>query len=217
MAWYPGFLMLKVFLNMEIKGKDILNRAKLKSKKEKRPILLLSNHITEFDPIISLVGFNPFSVNFPMFWVSRAGKFYKDKNFRWRRFIYGPVFFDLWGAKSVLHGQKDYAKALSTHKALLDNGNSVCIFPEGTTIAEKKRIRGGAGYLMEVCNPVVLGMKIDGIEDITPKEFWKRKRKLKVEFVDIPEPDEILEFKLDPPERYKKASQLSMDYIYKGK
>lgn len=214
-AWYPGFLMLKVFLNMEIKGKEFLNQAKLDSKMEKKPILLLSNHITEFDPIISLVGFNPFSRNFPMFWVSRSGKFYKGKDFRWRRFIYGPVFFALWGAQCAFNGTKDYAISLGKHKWLLEHGYSVCIFPEGTTVPDKKRIRGGAGYLMEAVSPILLGMRISGIENVNAKEFWSRKRKLCVEFVPLPATEEILDANLEPVSRYKNAVADIMSRINK--
>jgi 1-acyl-sn-glycerol-3-phosphate acyltransferase len=210
-AWYPGYLMLKIFLRMTVTGKKNVKEAQFKAKREGRAILFISNHVSEFDPILSLTATPPYTWAFPMFWVARPGKLYKDPDFSWRRYIYGDLFFLAWGAQPLKSGSKDYAYALQRHAWLLDNGYSVCIFPEGSYDKNKKRIGGGAGFLMESSNPIVISISISGIEDISSKEFWTRKRKLKVEFGKMIEPKLYLDSSKELPDRYKDAIKRIMN------
>ena len=204
-AWYPVRGILKFFVNLEIEGKDFVKEAFAKARKEKRSVLFISNHLSELDPILSTMATNPFVRGaFPYFWVARPGDTYKnDPDFSWRRYIYGKLFFLSWGAQPADLGVKDYAKSLWRHEYLLKKGYTVCIYPQGGI--GKKQIRGGAGYLMESANPIVIAIKIDGAEGITQKDFFSRKRKIVLKFSRPYEPEELLYNSLEVPDRYKKA------------
>ena len=205
LVWYPTRAMLFIFMHMDLSGQDKVARAVKKAKKEKRGILFISNHISEFDPILSTMATPPYSPAFPLFWVSRPGRDYKDPDFSWRKYIYGDLFFLAWGAQPLTSRVKDYEKSLARHSWLLKNGHSVCIFPEGGYKKKRESLGGGAGFLMEAWNPLVIPIKISGIEKINSKEFWGRKRQLKLEFKEALEPNEFLDSKLPVPERYKEA------------
>ena len=214
-AWYPGYyLLLKFFLRMQIYGAKNLKNANKLVKKQKRAVLLISNHISEFDPIITLSAIKPYFYIFPLFWVARPGKYYKDPDFSWRRFIYGDLFLLSWGAQPIHQGQKNYELALRRHVWLLKNGYSVCIFPQGGI--GKSKVHGGAGFLIDKCDPIVIPIKIEGLENINSKEFWARKRKLKVEFgKPIENAKDILENlkkEKDRLEAYREVAELILNF-----
>jgi len=205
-AWYPTRPLLNFFMRMKISGKENMKEAFKLSKETKRPILVAPTHTTEFDPIISLnATIPPHHRNFPMFWVARPGHTYKgDPDFGWRKFIYGTLFFLSWGAQPTVMGAKDYAESLKRHVWLLKKGYTVCIFPQGGM--GKKDARGGIGYLIEATDPVVVPLKIEGIDKINNKEFWGRKRHLKVTICKPKTKNDIINPELPVPERYKDAS-----------
>ncbi len=202
LAWYPTRALLYIFLGMEISVSD-----KFKKIPKNRAVLFLSNHMSELDPILSTMATAPYHKAFPLFWVSKPGREYKDPDFSWRKYIYGDLFFLAWGAQPLSSKLKDYEKSLLRHSWLLKHNYSVCIFPErGYSKKQKARgIGGGAGFLMEAWNPVVVPIKIEGIEGLTQKEFWTRKRKLKLTFGAPIEPENYLNTKLPAPQRYKTA------------
>ena len=202
-VWYPTRLLLKYFMHMEIQGAKNVAQAAKRAKKEKRAILFIGNHISEFDPIVSTMATSPFSPAFPLFWVSRPGREYKDPDFSWRKYIYGDLFFLAWGAQPLTSRLKDYEKSLMRHSWLLKNGYSVCIFPEGGYEKKRKSPGGGAGFLAEAWNPILIGIKFSGVEKINSEEFWGRKRFLKVEFGPALEPKDLLDKSLPVPDRYK--------------
>ncbi len=205
-AWYPGYLMLKVFLHLDdSQGKKHLKQAIEKARKGKRGLLFVSNHVSELDPIITNAALKPFTAKFPMYWVSKKGKSYKDPDFSWRRYIYGDLFFLAWGAQPLKDKRQNYEESLQRHSWLLKHGYSVCIFPEGGYEKKRQSLGGGAGFLMEAWNPVVVPVKIEGVKKITSKEFWGRKRNLKLIFGRAVEPKDVLDESLPIPERYKEA------------
>ncbi len=214
LAWYPTRAMLKYFLHMQVLGEQNVKDAIKKAKKEKRAILFVSNHITELDPILTTMATSPFSPAFPLFWVAREGRTYKDPDFSWRRYIYGDLFFLAWGAQPLRSGKKNYAESLKRHVWLLEHRYSVCIFPEGGIDPKKKKIGGGLGYLVETLNPVVIPIKITGVEDISSKEFWARERHLTVEFKEAIEAKKLINHSLDLPDRYKDLAQHIMMRLY---
>ena len=214
LAWYPTKLALFFFLRMQIKGAENIKKLEKDKKLRNKPLLFISNHISELDPIITTMATPPYSKFFPLFWVARPGKYYKDPDFSWRRFIYGDFFFLCWGAQPIHQGQKNYELALRRHVWLLKNGYSVCIFPQGGI--GKSKVHGGAGFLIDKCDPIVVPIKIEGLENINSKEFWARKRKLKVEFGEpIKNARELLEdLKKEKAEldAYKEIAELALNF-----
>ena len=209
-SWYPIYIAFLIFLRMQTKGG---RHIPLLRKRDKRSLLFVSNHISELDGMASASALPPFFPYFPIFWVGMPGKFYKSSEFSWRRYIYGNLFMKLVGVQPIVPGTHDYAQALQRHIWLLKHGYSVCIFPEGSFRKEKKRIHGGAGYLMETCNPLVIPVRISGVEGITMKEFFTFKRRLKVEYGKPLEPRDLLNPQLPVPERYRDAVKKVMDKI----
>ncbi len=183
LVWVPGYLMYKIFTHLKVSGRSNIKDAINVAKKENRPLLYVSNHVHELDPTLHVAGSYPFSRNYPFFWVARKGKMYKTPEFSWRRYIYGDLFFICWGAQPISSGNRDYKKSLSRHIWLLKHGYTVCIFPEGAIDPLKKKVRGGVGYLIDTLNPVVVPIRISGIEGMTSKEFWSRKRFAHIEFL----------------------------------
>ena len=209
-AWYPVRAMLKYFLHMKIYGVSEVKKAEKIKKEEKRPVLFVSNHISELDPILTTMATSPFSGLFPLFWVARPGRNYKDPDFSWRKYIYGDLFFLSWGAQPIKSGKKDYAYSLQRHMWLLKNGYSVCIFPEGGYDPAKKRVRGGVGYIVSKLNPIIILIKIDGIENISQKEFWARKRRLKLYFKLL----DLGKLNANSKDEYKELANMIMNKIY---
>ncbi len=199
-AWYPTRILLRVFLRMKVN-----KYFKITKEEVDRPILFISNHISELDPILTTMATSPFNTIFPLFWVSKAGREYKDPDFSWRKYIYGDLFFLAWGAQPLTSKVKNYEMSLKRHSWLLKHGYSVCIFPERGYSNKSRGIGGGAGFLMEAWNPLVIPVKIEGIEGITQREFWGRRRGLRVTFGKALEPKDYLDSNLPAPERYKDA------------
>ncbi len=217
-AWYPGYFLLKIFLKMKIQGHEQVKKALQIAKQERRGILIVSNHVSELDPILTLTKISPTSYAFPLFWVARPGREYKDPDFSWRKYIYGDLFFLAWGAQPAVRGYKDYAKSLARHAYLLKEGYSVCIFPEGAFDPKKKKVRGGAGYLLHNFNPVIILLKIDGLQNITNKTFFGRKHNLLLKF-SLLDDEQIKTIKNslddhDPVKFYKSITEKIMKIIY---
>ncbi len=204
-VWYPTKFLLYFFMHMELEIEKGFSNKIRNAVKNKRPILYISNHISEFDPIISTMATSPFSPAFPLFWVARPGRYYKDPDFSWRKYIYGDLFFILWGAQPLISGYNDYQKSLARHIWLLKNGYTVCIFPQGGI--SKNKYGGGAGYLVKKFNPLLVRLHISGIENINSREFWTRKRHLKVKFEIVDNAKEMIDNTLAVPDRYKKFAK----------
>ncbi len=176
-AWVPGWLMLRWFLHLRIRGWDNVRTASKLARARGVGIIFACTHVSEFDPIIVLAGVPPYSRAFPMFYVSSPDKTFRDHRFGWRRFLYGGLFFRSWGAYPLVAQQKDYAKSLHAHVLLLEDGASLCVFPTGSIAREgvEYRIRGGVGYLTDAAKALVVPVRItkDSFERITVASFLK--------------------------------------------
>ncbi len=164
----------KFFLRYEVRGLENL-------KKINGNCLFVSNHIHEIDPVLFLMTLPIFAFARPMFFVSSPKEAYNHKGWRAKLF-YGGLLFHSFGARESYRGLDDYALSVKHHIKLLLEGQSVLIFPEGryTRDGNIGHTGGGASYLAYTTKKPVLPIKLEGIWDMSFKEFFNRKRKFVV-------------------------------------
>lgn len=174
-VWMPIRLLFTVFCSLEIKGMENLKRVQSN-------VILASNHISELDPIIIASSLPFFSRHLPLFFTSREKEFYKNKG--WKKYIYGGIFFKMWGAYPAYPGLNDYSQALRHHLEIMQDGNTVSIFPSGKRVFRGEAIeaKGGASFLTQATRLPIIPVLIQGAEHISMGEFFLRKRKIKIVF-----------------------------------
>ena len=181
--WPVSRPLFRFFLHLEIRG--------FENVKDLPPgIIFASNHLGELDAILVPTSL-PFLSRFsPIFYVSRENKFYRWTP-GWRKFIYGGLFFNLLGSHAARMGERNYAIALETHVEILKHKKSLYIFPHGgvtdeegkmTTRGEPVTVKGGVGYLSHATNLPVVPIYLEGCFQINAREFWLRKRHVRVTF-----------------------------------
>jgi len=212
-AWPIAYIFLKIFLRYSISGIGNIKTALKLASHTQNGIIFASNHFSELDPIIITAGVAPRTFWAPMFYVLAPFKTFTDKKFGWRRHIYGPAFFQAWGAYPIKSGVKDYAVSLATHVKLIQQGQNMCIFPEGG-LKNTGQAHGGVGYLAEATDAVIVPVHIEGLERITTREFFTRKRSLTVTYLPPIIPKKVLKEELPVPERYKDFARFILSKIY---
>jgi len=217
-AWPLGRFLVHYFTHLEITGKEHIQEAIREKKRRGTGVVLIINHTHELDFLFPLVGIPPFSNLFPMFYVAHGRKKYTEKTgFGLRRFIYGfPAFLTSWGAHPYIAGQKDYTKSMPFHENLLRAGRSVCIFPEGKLQKEGvvTQARGGAAYLAEATNSILLPVMISGAKGMSFHDFLKRNRHITVSYGKPLAIKDVIDTSFPIPERYQKAAQHIIDTMY---
>lgn len=198
----------KFFIHLEIKGKENL-------KDLTGPIIIAPNHTSELDPtVIPLItGF--FSKQLPVYSVIYPIEKYNDPGFGWRRFIYKELFFEILGGYPTYSGHHDYEIALENHIGLLNQGKTVCIFPEGrcTTDGNLGPARGGLGYLAFKTNAVVVPLVIDTLYNMSFLEFIFRKRKVVLTVLKPMKREEIILTENQSVDDFKQGSQRVLDRV----
>lgn len=215
LIWPVSRPLFRFFLHLEIHGFEHI--------KDLPPgIIFASNHVGELDAILLPTSF-PFLSHFsPIFYVSRENKFYRWTP-GWRKLIYGGLFFNLLGSHAARIGERNYAVALERHVEILKHGKSLYIFPQGgvtdpegkvTTRGEPVTVKGGVGYLSHATDLPIVPVYLDGCFQVSAKEFWLRKRHVKVIFG---KPLYAKDLFADPlhagPEEYKQAAQKVMSAV----
>ena len=173
LAWGPTRLLLNFFCHFEVRGVENL--------KGLSQAIFAVNHSSELDPIILTAALNPLGRFAPMFYIAGPAKFFNDKTFGWRRYLYTTKwFFRSWGAYPHIPGHKNYAISLQHHKEILNDGGSICIFPEGwkTRDGELQVGHGGVAFLSHSTNIPIVPTAIAGAYSLSTPEFLKRKRKI---------------------------------------
>ncbi len=173
--WIPTRLILRGFGHLTIRGSDHL-------KGVKSPVIFAVNHSSEMDPILipaSLPFWSRFS---PIFYASRSKSFYQNSG--WRQHIYGGWFFKMWGSYPIFPGLKDYERSLRNHIEIINDGGSLCVFPEGkiTPDGNIQQAHGGIAYLAMRTNCTVIPVGISGSYRTPAKEFFSGKRRITVSF-----------------------------------
>lgn len=165
---------MKFFLHYSVSGleniKDLPNKT----------AIFAANHTSELDPILVTMILRRVPGFLPIFYVSREKSFYVNSG--WRQIIYGGLVFRMCGAYPVYTGQHDYEKSLKNHLSLLEQGNSICIFPEGKRSKDGKvgEARGGVAYMSFRTGKPIVPVAISGIHSLTLKDFLLRRRTLKI-------------------------------------
>ncbi len=146
-------------------------------------VIFAVNHSSELDPILVPASLPFLSPLMPFFYTSREQSFYKTSS--WRQFFYGGFLFTLWGSHSLHSGTRNYEESLATHIRLLEDGKSVCIFPEGRKTKDGSVgaiAHGGVAYLSFRTHAPVIPVRIKGVFQLTAREFLLRRRSVSVVF-----------------------------------
>lgn len=174
--WPIMWIVLHVFGRIVILGRENIHG-------HKDGAIFAVNHASEFDPILIPATLNPFSALMPMFYLSRERAFYEKSGLA--QYIYGGIFFNIWGAYPVTVGTGgDYEYALRHHIKILTRGHSVCIFPEGGKTPDGKIGDGkpGVAYLSWRTGRSVIPVAIHGHYNMGPMEFFGRKRTIVISY-----------------------------------
>jgi len=168
-AYVLFFVVYKVFVKIEIKGKE--NIVGLKG-----PIIIAANHTHELDVTAILLILPFISPLYPLYFVTNPTE--KFKTFGWRSYIYGENFFNLLGGYAVYSGHHSYSVALEDHIKLLLEGHTVCIFPEGkrTRDGNLNPAHGGLGYMVYKTKATVIPVAINTFFNISLWDFLTRRR-----------------------------------------
>lgn len=207
--WLPTRVALKFFCNFEVKG--------IKNIEIKKNAIFAANHWSEIDPILVAASFPFFSKHLPLFYTCLERRFYQNKG-PIKKIIYGGVFFKIWGAHPVYIGLKNYEQSLKNHINILCNEGSICIFPEGKKNAENKpiKVKGGVSFLVHKTQFPVIPVSISGAQFMTWRDFFSRKRKIKIVFGKPLYAKNIFKEQIvlhEHQDDYKTAANLIMDKI----
>lgn len=169
LIWIPTRLIFKFFAKIKINGVENLRNIS-------GGVVFAVNHSSELDPILVPSCLPFLSQLFPMFYTSRESRFYS--NCGWRRLVYGGLFFKIWGAYPVKVGLHNYEASLEHHIRILQDGHSVCIFPEGqrTKTGLVGEGKGGAAYLAWRANVPIVPVGIKGAFRTSFGDFFGRRR-----------------------------------------
>lgn len=167
---------MKVLTGFKVTG--IENVTRIRGKK-----IFAVNHISQLDPLCVRGALPWFWRGGPMYYMARPREFYPKEQFGWKHYLYGGIFFALWGAYPVYKGLKDYEKALVLHTKILTQGKALCVFPEGKIREDAdKRPHGGVAFLAHATHSPVIPVHITGLEHLSFKELFSRKRKVEIHF-----------------------------------
>jgi 1-acyl-sn-glycerol-3-phosphate acyltransferase len=208
LVWVPTQIILSVFTNFKVTGIENI-------KNLKGPLIFAPNHSSEWDPILVPAALTMFNRFIPIFYTAAEDKAFKNSvTFGWRAHIYGGKFFNVWGAYPVYSGHRDYAFALSNHVQILQDGGSLCIFPEGYLSRDGNigKAHGGVGYLSHRTGIPIVPVTISGVFKSNTKGFLRQKYQFKLNFgKPIPFPKKwTVELS---PEDYKAQGELVLGII----
>lgn len=209
--WPIMWVVLRLFGKIIILGRENIHG-------HTRGAIIAVNHASQFDPILIPATLNPFSNLMPMFYLARERAFYEVSGLM--KYIYGGLFFKIWGAYPVTVGTGgDYEYALRNHIKILERGQSICIFPEGgkTHNGDIGKGKPGVAYLVWRTGRAVIPVAIHGHYNMGPMEFFGRKRTIIVSYGKPITREELFGKNADrvPPshEALKSATQVIMSRI----
>lgn len=210
--WSPfARILFTLFCHFKVRGIEHLSGLT-------SPAIFAVNHTHELDSI-SIPPSLPFLSRFhPIIFLVREAKFYNgSKDFGWRRFIYGGVYFKLVGGFPIQSGKKNYALSLSLHQKMLEEGYSVSIFPSGTISRRREdpppKAHGGVAYLSRATNVPVIPMHIGGIKNMSFWEFISRRRHLTVRLGKPLYPSDFMTNQNPTVDDYKQGAQKILNTI----
>lgn len=216
---------IKLFFNFKIEGSDNVVKKLKQCKKEEKGILFAPNHISEYDVLIMRYALPLIMPLMPMYYVSMTKEHYQNEKFGWRKYFYGGSIFKILGAYPAYVGMRDYQVSLINHIELLENGKSVCIFPEGKLGMETFKpgeAKAGIGFLAEHTKTDIIPVQLKGLSQINWfNVFFKLSRPtIEVKYREILSIDNISnQLKNDSIYnediiRYKKIASIVMDKVW---
>lgn len=153
-----------------------------------------------------------------MFYLTNVYSHFKNKErFGWLVYILSPTIFKLLGAYPTRRGKNDYSLALARHIEIINDGGSVCIFPEGA-ITKDGTIglsHGGVGYLAFKTKRPVVPVLISGTYKITFDDIIRRKRNIIIEFCEPISSDILLTAEDSDVESFKKFAENILQILRK--
>lgn len=196
------YVLHKIFVRIRVEGRENLKGLKAQGK----PVILASNHTSELDVTASplLLGF--ISPLYPIYYVTAPKE--QFKSFGWRNYIYGGIFFNILGGYPTHSGFKDYETSLETFIDLLDQRQTVYIFPEGkrTPDGTIQKARGGLGFLVYETGATVVPIAINTFHDMAWWKYFGFQRKVVIKILDPIESEKIIETDSPVVEDYQNAS-----------
>lgn len=175
LVWIPTRLVLAFFVRFRVEGMENLEGFKENA-------IIASNHQSELDPILVPAGLNPFKKLMPMYYVSREREFYEKSGLS--KYIYGGLWFKLWGAYPAYVGKNNYELSLRNHIKLLKARKTILVFPEGgkTQDGTIGKGKGGIAYLAHKTETAIIPLAMKGHFKMTGKDFLSRRREITLRF-----------------------------------
>lgn len=150
-----------------------------------------SNHASEFDPVVICLALDKahgLRERIPIVFLSREKEFYNDMGCV-KATLYGGILFSLLGAYPVTPRKERVTprvrhNTIARHIALLKEGRSVFIFPEGTITqtGNLSPAKSGVAILSEQSARPIIPIAIEGTFGITFSDFLLGKKSVRVIF-----------------------------------
>ncbi len=175
----------RFFTRLEIRG--LKHVVSLKS-----PVIFAPNHSGLLDSVLLPLALPFWSGFSPMFYLTNVYSHFKNKEkFGWLVYILEPSIFKILGAYPTRRGNRDYSLALASHIQILNDGGSVCVFPEGAITKDGLigPAHGGVGYLAFKTKRPVVPVLISGTYKITLSDIFHHRIKIVIEFCEPVSPD----------------------------
>ncbi len=176
----------------------------------KGPIILAPNHANLMDSIFLRAAMSISSQHTALYYVTVPFNIYKETSSnKFAKRIYRFVPFGLIGAVPMVPKSGDYHTALDSHIKLLEQGKSVCIFPEGKITRDGKlnSPRGGVAYMAQVTHAPIVPVAIHGTFGLTLKKFFTTRPTVTIDFKEPLYASDIVPTTLPHSERYHKAAE----------
>lgn len=124
----------------------------------------------------------------------------------------------MWGGYPVFVGLKDYEKSLKEHIRIVNEGCSMCIFPEGRTTQDGRLQagKGGITYLAHKTGRPIIPVTISGTYGVTFWGFYMRKYYMSITYgkpVYVKDLEGSDQTNLDEVAKYKEMSHQLMNKI----
>ncbi len=147
-----------------------------------RGVIIASNHKSQADAMLLPASLSFFSKLLPIYYVAIEAEYYRG--IPWAKYLYGGFLFWLLGGIVFKKGLKNYALSLTAYEKILNEGKTICIFPEGKRIFESGlgEAHGGVGYLADVTNATIIPTAIVGNQELDLFDLLTFRRRLKVVF-----------------------------------